>query len=94
MTGVKAEPLDGVLSHKLFPGRTRLYVHEVASALQITANHVVTLILEGLLAGTVADKSKKITSQDHWRVTTKAYDAFIRRRQSCSRRRASRVGRK
>ncbi len=32
---------------KLFPGRTSLYVHEVAKALRVSARHIVNLIVEG-----------------------------------------------
>lgn len=75
-------PLFSVLSHNIFPGRSSLYVHEVARALEITTPHVISLINEGLLdAIEVTGKGNK-TSREHWRIPVSAYDAYIRSRRN------------
>lgn len=75
-------PLFSVLSHNRFPGRSSLYVHEVAAALEITVPHVISLINEGLLdAVEVTGKGNK-TSREHWRIPVSAYDDYLRRRRN------------
>jgi hypothetical protein len=72
--------LSTVLSHKLFPGRSSLYVAEVANALEIDEKHVVDLINEGLIdAVEVTGKGNK-SSRQHWRIPVSAYDDYVRRR--------------
>lgn len=71
-------PLASVLSHAVFPGRTVLYVHEVAEALACTIQHVIDLIDEGRLrAINIAGAGNK-TNRSCWRVPVSAFDAFIR----------------
>ncbi len=72
--------LATVLSHKVFPGRSSLYVHEVAKAIQITVPHVISLIQEGLLDAVEVTGRGNKTSREHWRVPVSAYDAYILRR--------------
>jgi len=75
-------PLFSVLSHNIFPGRSTLYVHEVAKVLEITTPHVISLINEGLLdAIEVTGKGNK-TSREHWRIPVSAYDAYLRKRRN------------
>lgn len=76
------DPIEKVLSQKLFPGRTSLMVREVAKALRIDEKHVVSLINEGLLdAIEITGKGNK-SSRYHWRIPVSAYDDYIRRRRS------------
>lgn len=72
--------LTTVLSHQLFPGRSSLYVQEVAKALEIDAKHVVDLINEGLLDAIEVTGRGNKSSREHWRIPVSAYDAYVRRR--------------
>ncbi len=75
--------LASLLSRNAFPGRSYLYVHEVAKALSITPQHVVRLILEGILHGTETNtESKRATSRAHWKISLQHYDDFLRQRHS------------
>ncbi len=74
------QALATVLSHKVFPGRNSLYVHEVANGLQITVPHVISLIQEGLLDAVEVTGRGNKTAREHWRVPVSAYDAYILRR--------------
>lgn len=89
MAEKQVDPLSSVLSQKLFPGRTRLMVMEVARALRINDKHVVSLINEGLLdAVEITGKGNK-SSRGHWRVPVSAYDDYIRRRRSSAEKKSS-----
>ncbi len=85
---------ESLLSRNIFLGRKTLYLHEVARALNISTQHVLTLILEKLLRGTVADARTKETSQSHWRISTAAYDRFLRTRWNSARRLAKKSARR
>jgi hypothetical protein len=75
-------PLFSVLSHNIFPGRTVLYVHEVAHVLNLSVPHVISLITEGLLdAIEVTGKGNK-TTREHWRIPVSAYDDYLRKRRN------------
>ncbi len=75
------QALATVLSHKVFPGRSYLYVNEVATALRVSVQHVINLILQGELdAVEVSGRETKRTWRDHWRVPVSAYDALVLRR--------------
>ena len=62
----------------LFPGRSVLFVDEVARHLRITKPHVTNLIEEGSLPAInvngAADKRKR------WRIPVEAYLAFLKQR--------------
>lgn len=75
-------PLDSVSSHKIFPGRTSLYVHEVARALHISVPQVISLINEGLLVAVEVTGRGNKTSREHWRVPVSALDAYVEARRS------------
>jgi hypothetical protein len=74
-------PLMSIASHKLFPGRTSLYVSEVARALHISCLQVRNLIEEGKIKG-VNIAGKNTTLAKYWRIPVAAYDAFIKENQS------------
>ena len=88
-------PLSSVLSHAVFPGRSTLYVSEVAKALSIESRQVLDLILFGDLEAVSISASRKdgaknstqmerverlLVPRTHWRVTVSGYDAFLRKR--------------
>ncbi len=81
-------PLSSIASHSLFPGRTTLYVGEVARALGITDNQVIVHIEAGDLEAVDISRSSKLvgakgkTPRTHWRIPVSAYDAFIARRRA------------
>lgn len=75
-------PLSAMQAHRLFPGRTSLYVHEVAAALEISVPHALSLILEDQIkAIEITGKGNK-TSREHWRVPVAEFDRFIEARRS------------
>ncbi len=62
----------------LFPGRSVLYVYEVAEKLRITKEHVSSLIEEGRLeAIDVGGGTRK-----SWRIPVHAYEKFLQERHS------------
>jgi hypothetical protein len=88
--------LSSVAPHRLFPGRTTLYLAEVAGALSITSRQVADLITGGDLmainisasrgagkssAEMTAEERRKVP-RTHWRVPVSAYDAFLQSRRS------------
>ncbi len=74
--------LSSMKAHRLFPGRTSLYVHEVADALEISIPQVISLINEELLiAIEITGKGNK-TSREHWRIPVGEFDAYVERRRS------------
>lgn len=85
-TGKSPEPCADWLSENMFPGREKLYVHEVAAVIGVSANHLLDLILEGVIKGIVVDASAKLHSQKRWRITPADYDAFIRYNNSVAKR--------
>jgi hypothetical protein len=89
--------LSSIAAHALFPGRTVLYVAEVAKALQMDQRQVVDLIEEyrdtegksGLAAINIGsglkregfDRGNK-TPRNYWRVPVSAFDAFVSARKN------------
>jgi len=69
--------LRGVRSDRLWPGRTVLYVREVAQALHVTEQHVINLITEGRLRAVNIANGLKKTRREHWRIPVTAWDLFI-----------------
>ena len=64
----------------LFPGRTVLYVGEVAAKLQVTEQHVLDLIDEGQLrAINIGGGTRKF-----WRIPIEAYHDFLKARDSAA----------
>jgi hypothetical protein len=80
MSETPFKPLAGVLSSKLFPGRTTLFVHEVAKALSISAPQVIDLIAEGLLSAIEITGAGNKSRRQHWRIPASAYDEYLQRR--------------
>lgn len=76
------QALASLLSGNIFPGRSWLYLHEVANALSITPQHVVSLVLDGILQGTETKTKSKPTSRAHWKISVQHYDDFLRQRHS------------
>ena len=88
--------LASVASHKLFPGRVTLYVHEVAHALSITPRQVIDLILcldlvgidisanrgAGKPSSEMTEEERNKVTRTHWRIPVSAFDAFIQNRKS------------
>jgi excisionase family DNA binding protein len=64
----------------LFPGRTVLYVAEVASRLKVTEQHVCDLIEEGQLHAINLGGG----TRNFWRIPVKAYEDFLQKRSSLS----------
>lgn len=76
-------PLSSVRPHVKFPGRSTLYVHEVASALNITNQHVIDLITEGKIqAVNIAGKNQ--TAREYWRVPVSEYDKYLKENSNIS----------
>lgn len=87
-------PLASVLSHARFPGRSTLYVSEVATALSVTAAQVIDLIVCGDLEAVSISASREASPRSqamsraeraaiprtHWRVTVSGYDSFLKKR--------------
>jgi hypothetical protein len=86
-------PLSSVDAHRVFGGRTALWLHEVASVLSCTERHVINLIVEfeltggasglkGFSIGRAGHKPTTLlqTPRNCWRVAVSDYDAFIARR--------------
>jgi hypothetical protein len=85
--------LSSVLSHALFPGRTTLYVAEVAKALHTSEQQVLALIEEWQQTGTTglrainiangpasaAFKAGNKSARGCYRIPVSGYDDFIRR---------------
>ena len=71
-------PLSSVRPHVKFPGRTTLYVHEIASALQITGRHVLDLISEGKIQAVNIAGKNNATAREFWRVPVSEYDRYLR----------------
>lgn len=68
------EPQQLDFGNLLFPGRTVLYVSEVAEKLEVTEQHVFDLIEEGKLhAVNVGGGTRKF-----WRIPVSAYQAFLK----------------
>jgi hypothetical protein len=79
----KELPLNSILPHVLFPGRTTLRVAEVADALNCTIRHVIDLCQEGLIAGIDIKGGGNKSPRQSIRIPVSAYDAYVR---------ASRIG--
>ncbi|MCU0785655.1 MAG: helix-turn-helix domain-containing protein, partial [Verrucomicrobia bacterium] len=74
-TNKPATPISAPL---LFPGRSVLYVYEVAEKLRITREHVSSLIEEGKLEAIDAGGG----SRKSWRIPVQAYEKFLQARHS------------
>jgi len=70
------EPQQLDLGSLLFPGRSSLYVGEVAGKLGITDQHVIDLLEEGQLGGVNVGGG----SRNFWRIPVPEYEKFLRRR--------------
>jgi len=66
------------LQRSPFPGRTMLYVHEVAERLKVTEQHVRDFIEEGLLRAVNVGSG----CRNFWRIPVEAYVAFLEQRKS------------
>lgn len=75
-------PLSSMKAHKLFPGRTSLYVHEVADALEISVPQTISLINEGLLVAIEITGKGNKSSREHWRVPVGEFDRYVEARRS------------
>lgn len=75
-------PLACMKAHRLFPGRTSLYVHEVADALEISIPQTISLINEGLLVAIEITGKGNKSSREHWRIPVGEFDAYVERRRS------------
>ena len=64
-------------SRPLFPGRTMLYVREVAGHLQITRQHVIHLIEDGSLDAVNIHTSG---GRNCWRIPVEGYKTFLKKR--------------
>jgi len=72
------EPQQLSFDRLLFPGRTVLYVGEVAERLGITEQHVHDLIAEGQIqAVDVGGGTRRF-----WRIPVEGYEAFLKARHS------------
>lgn len=58
----------------LFPGRSVLYVSEVAEKLEVTEQHVLNLIDEGKLRALNIGIG---TQRKFWRIPVEAYEAYV-----------------
>jgi excisionase family DNA binding protein len=73
MTNAAEKPQQLDFQRLLFPGRTVLYVSEVAEKLNVSERHIVDLIEEGkLLAINIGGHTRKF-----WRIPVDAYEKFI-----------------
>lgn len=59
-----------------FPGRTTLYLHEVAERLGVSSRHVADLIEEGQLAA-INIAGESATSRKHYRIPVESYRQFV-----------------
>lgn len=74
--------LSSIASHSLFPGRSSLYIGEVAKALSMSDDQVIALIEEGEIhAINIASEGSK-SKRKYYRVPVSAFDAFTRKRKS------------
>lgn len=73
------QPQQLTFGSLLFPGRTVLYVSEVAEKLKVTDQHVIDLIEEGQFPGAinVGGGSKKF-----YRIPIESYERFLKSRQA------------
>ena len=76
------QSLSSMRAHRLFPGRTSLYCHEVAKALEITVPQVISLINEGLLVAVEVTGRGNKSSREHWRIPVGCFDDYVERRRS------------
>lgn len=88
-------PLSSVRPHAAFPGRTSLYLGEVARHLQITERQLIDLIEEyeatggasGIKGFSIANAVRSAaypqgnkTARNAWRIAVSDLDAFIQRK--------------
>ena len=71
--------LESILSGGAFPGRTTLFVGEVARALRVTKQHVVNLIDEGFLSA-IDVASGPLAKKRSLRIPVSSYDSYVRSR--------------
>lgn len=60
----------------LFPGRSSLYVSEVAEKLSVTEQHVLDLLEEGQIGGINVGGG----SRNFWRIPVPEYEKFLKKR--------------
>lgn len=78
-------PLSATRAHAVFPGRTNLYVQEVAKELGVSIHHVLNLIREGELhAVNVAGRNTNLSGRNAWRIPVSSWDEFITRRHNAA----------
>ena len=78
---------SAIATHALFPGRTTLYVAEVAKALSITEQQVINLIESGDLGAVNISAGMKTfvegkVPRSHQRIPVSAFDEFVRNRKN------------
>jgi hypothetical protein len=77
-------PLESVLSHTIFPGRSALTLGEVAKALGCHTDHLLNLIDCGRITALDISTGREVTagtSRQHrrcLRIPVSAYDAFVK----------------
>lgn len=81
--------LSSIRAHEIFPGRSTLYVCEIATVLRCTIQHVINLIneyeetggtggMKGFSIHSVKEGQK--TPRSWWRVAVSDFDAFVQKR--------------
>lgn len=76
------DPFASIRASKLFPGRSTLYLHEVAKALSVSVAHIIDLIAEGKLSAVEITGKGNKSSREHWRVPVGDFDRFIEENRS------------
>ena len=81
----KAVPDPEVLADLSFPGRSVLYVHEVAEKLRCSKQHILDLIDEGRLASIDLAGSGNQTARRSLRIPAEAFRLFLaKQRTDCN----------
>jgi hypothetical protein len=81
----KAVPVDDVLGDLTFPGRSVLYVHEVADKLRCCQQHILDLIDEGRLPAIEMTGSGNKTARRSLRIPAAGFRLFLaRQRTDCN----------
>lgn len=78
-------PMTALMSHSIWPGRVLLYVHEVATALRSSSEHVWNLIDSGQLRAIDISTQKELIPgqidkrrRPCFRIPVAAWDHFIK----------------
>ena len=81
---VNSPGLESILASGAFPGRSTLFVAEVAQALRITKQHVINLIDEGFLSAidvaNCSNSKSGAPTRRALRIPVGSYDNYIRSR--------------